>query len=220
MKEYRRDPIDDELVEVEVETDSNQEKKDKGKVIKVEEKDQQTKKDDDTLDIDDLFQVDSPEEFLKELEKLQRESPRPKNLKVINFPQRLSYNLLLNTIYLFLINVMIIFSLLGYTKVVDYKSMLDVLFYALIFSGVEILTKEVLYYYKPMWIFKSLGSILLAVTVLSFLVADVTLKNINFTSTSALVFFIVVFLIVRSLLINIIVNKRIENFFKGGRRHG
>jgi hypothetical protein len=115
---------------------------------------------------------------------------------------------------------MIIFSLLGYTKVVDYKSMLDVLFYALIFSGVEILTKEVLYYYKPMWIFKSLGSILLAVTVLSFLVADVTLKNINFTSTSALVFFIVVFLIVRSLLINIIVNKRIENFFKGGRRHG
>ena len=117
-----------------------------------------------------------------------------------------------------LINIVIIFSFLGYTKVVYYQSILDVLLYALIFSVIEIFIKEVTYYYFPMIIFKSLGSILLAMTVLSFLVADVALKNITFISTSALVFFIVVFLVIRSTITNIIASKRIEKLIFGRKK--
>ena len=134
------------------------------------------------------------------------------------FPQRLSNNIYLNSLYVMLINIVIIFSFLGYTKVVYYQSILDVLLYALIFSVVEIFIKEVAYYYFPMIIFKSLGSILLAMTVLSFLVADVALKNITFISTSALVFFIVVFLVIRSTITNIIASKRIEKLIFGRKK--
>ena len=132
--------------------------------------------------------------------------------------QRLSNNIYLNSLYVMLINIVIIFSFLGYTKVVYYQSILDVLLYALIFSVVEIFIKEVTYYYFPMIIFKSLGSILLAMTVLSFLVADVALKNITFISTSALVFFIVVFLVIRSTITNIIASKRIEKLIFGRKK--
>jgi hypothetical protein len=170
MKKYRRDPIDDELVEIETE----------------EENDEST--DEELFDPEQL-DFDSLEDLMNQFEKLSGDNQRPKNVKVINFPQRLSNNIYLNSLYVMLINIVIIFSFLGYTKVVYYQSILDVLLYALIFSVVEIFIKEVTYYYFPMIIFKSLGSILLAMTVLSFLVADVALKNITFISTSALVFF-------------------------------
>ena len=199
MKKYRRDPIDDELVEIETE----------------EENDEST--DEELFDPEQL-DFDSLEDLMKQFEKLSGDNQRPKNVKVINFPQRLSNNIYLNSLYVMLINIMIIFSFLGYTKVVYYQSILDVLLYALIFSVVEIFIKEVTYYYFPMIIFKSLGSILLAMTVLSFLVADVALKNITFISTSALVFFIVVFLVIRSTITNIIASKRIEKLIFGRKK--
>lgn len=227
MKEYRRDPIDDELIEVEtddknsvkndVKIDNNQDasiKDNEDENGSVEEDDE------DPFDSDDPLQFDSIEDLMRQLGQPSEDGPRPKNMRVINFPQRLSYNVILNTLYSFIMNTMIIFSLLGYTKMVEYESIFDVVFYALIFSGVEILAKEVLYYYKPMWVLKSLGSLLLAITVLSFLTADLVLKRINFISTSALVFFILVFLIVRSIVTNIIINKRIEKIFRGGRKNG
>lgn len=199
MKKYRRDPIDDELVEIETE----------------EENDEST--DEELFDPEQL-DFDSLEDLMKQFEKPSGDNQRPKNVKVINFPQRLSNNIYLNSLYVMLINIMIIFSFLGYTKVVYYQSILDVLLYALIFSVVEIFIKEVTYYYFPMIIFKSLGSILLAMTVLSFLVADVALKNITFISTSALVFFIVVFLVIRSTITNIIASKRIEKLIFGRKK--
>lgn len=199
MKKYRRDPIDDELVEIETE----------------EENDEST--DEELFDPEQL-DFDSLEDLMNQFEKLSGDNQRPKNVKVINFPQRLSNNIYLNSLYVMLINIMIIFSFLGYTKVVYYQSILDVLLYALIFSVVEIFIKEVTYYYFPMIIFKSLGSILLAMTVLSFLVADVALKNITFISTSALVFFIVVFLVIRSTITNIIASKRIEKLIFGRKK--
>lgn len=199
MKKYRRDPIDDELVEIETE----------------EENDEST--DEELFDPEQL-DFDSLEDLMKQFEKLSGDNQRPKNVKVINFPQRLSNNIYLNSLYVMLINIVIIFSFLGYTKVVYYQSILDVLLYALIFSVVEIFIKEVTYYYFPMIIFKSLGSILLAMTVLSFLVADVALKNITFISTSALVFFIVVFLVIRSTITNIIASKRIEKLIFGRKK--
>lgn len=199
MKKYRRDPIDDELVEIETE----------------EENDEST--DEELFDPEQL-DFDSLEDLMKQFEKPSGDNQRPKNVKVINFPQRLSNNIYLNSLYVMLINIMIIFSFLGYTKVVYYQSILDVLLYALIFSVVEIFIKEVAYYYFPMIIFKSLGSILLAMTVLSFLVADVALKNITFISTSALVFFIVVFLVIRSTITNIIASKRIEKLIFGRKK--
>ncbi|HHU80456.1 MAG TPA: hypothetical protein GXZ35_03860 [Acholeplasmataceae bacterium] len=199
MKKYRRDPIDDELVEIETE----------------EENDEST--DEELFDPEQL-DFDSLEDLMKQFEKPSGDNQRPKNVKVINFPQRLSNNIYLNSLYVMLINIVIIFSFLGYTKVVYYQSILDVLLYALIFSVVEIFIKEVTYYYFPMIIFKSLGSILLAMTVLSFLVADVALKNITFISTSALVFFIVVFLVIRSTITNIIASKRIEKLIFGRKK--
>ncbi|MGI6758355.1 MAG: hypothetical protein ACOX40_00975 [Bacilli bacterium] len=199
MKKYRRDPIDDELVEIETE----------------EENDEST--DEELFDPEQL-DFDSLEDLMNQFEKLSGDNQRPKNVKVINFPQRLSNNIYLNSLYVMLINIVIIFSFLGYTKVVYYQSILDVLLYALIFSVVEIFIKEVTYYYFPMIIFKSLGSILLAMTVLSFLVADVALKNITFISTSALVFFIVVFLVIRSTITNIIASKRIEKLIFGRKK--
>lgn len=199
MKKYRRDPIDDELVEIETE----------------EENDEST--DEELFDPEQL-DFDSLEDLMNQFEKLSGDNQRPKNVKVINFPQRLSNNIYLNSLYVMLINIVIIFSFLGYTKVVYYQSILDVLLYALIFSVVEIFIKEVTYYYFPMIIFKSLGSILLAITVLSFLVADVALKNITFISTSALVFFIVVFLVIRSTITNIIASKRIEKLIFGRKK--
>lgn len=199
MKKYRRDPIDDELVEIETE----------------EENDEST--DEELFDPEQL-DFDSLEDLMNQFEKLSGDNQRPKNVNVINFPQRLSNNIYLNSLYVMLINIMIIFSFLGYTKVVYYQSILDVLLYALIFSVVEIFIKEVTYYYFPMIIFKSLGSILLAMTVLSFLVADVALKNITFISTSALVFFIVVFLVIRSTITNIIASKRIEKLIFGRKK--
>ncbi len=199
MKKYRRDPIDDELVEIETE----------------EENDEST--DEELFDPEQL-DFDSLEDLMNQFEKLSGDNQRPKNVKVINFPQRLSNNIYLNSLYVMLINIVIIFSFLGYTKVVYYQSILDVLLYALIFSVVEIFIKEVTYYYFPMIIFKSLGSILLAMTVLSFLVADVALKNITFISTSALVFFIVVFLVIRSTITNIIASKRIEKLVFGRKK--
>lgn len=199
MKKYRRDPIDDELVEIETE----------------EENDEST--DEELFDPEQL-DFDSLEDLMNQFEKLSGDNQRPKNVKVINFPQRLSNNIYLNSLYVMLINIVIIFSFLGYTKVVYYQSILDVLLYALIFSVVEIFIKEITYYYFPMIIFKSLGSILLAMTVLSFLVADVALKNITFISTSALVFFIVVFLVIRSTITNIIASKRIEKLIFGRKK--
>jgi uncharacterized membrane protein YvlD (DUF360 family) len=169
-------------------------------------------------DLSKLDGFDSPEDLMKQLGMLPG-GPKPKQIHIISFPTRLSGNIFINFLMIIIINAMLIFALLGYTSIAKYESYMDIVYFVLIFSIAELIIKEMLFKYAPMIVLKSLGTILLVITVIAFFIADTIIENFTFASTAYFGFFTAVFLLVRSLINNLIMKKKFEKYFMGGRNN-
>jgi ABC-type multidrug transport system permease subunit len=169
-------------------------------------------------DLPQLDEFDSPEDLIKQLGMLP-EGKKPKQIHIVSFPTRLSNNIIINSLMIIIINAMLIFGLLGYTSIAKYGTYIDIVYFVLIFSITELIFKEMLFKYAPMIVLKSLGTILLVITVVSFFLADTIIRNFTFTSTTYFIFFVAVFLLVRSLINNLIMKKKFEKYFVGGRNN-
>jgi hypothetical protein len=173
---------------------------------------------DEETELPPLDDFDSPEDLMKQLGMLP-DGKKPKQIHIVSFPTRLANNIIINSLMIVIINAMLIFALLGYTSIAKYETYIDIVYFVLIFSITELIIKEMIFKYAPMIVLKSLGTILLVITVVSFFLADTIIQNFTFTSTAYFIFFVAVFLLVRSLINNLIMKKKFEKYFVGGRNN-
>lgn len=158
------------------------------------------------------------EDLVKDLEKnvSKNSSGKGPKIKVVRIGMSNNFfkNLYLDTLFLVFLNVFFILALAGTYKFFDFK-WLDfnhygyVILFAIVFSMIEILIKFVVFKYMLKLILMTIGTILLFNSVLAFVIALLVTPDIVVTSEVGIITFLILFLIIRSMIKNMLTRDKL-----------
>ena len=112
----------------------------------------------------------------------------------------------------YVFDFILIISLNGYLKFAE-SNFFQLLIFSLIFSTIELILRSFLIRYFLRFMIASLGTILIPITILSFIIAWLVIPGLEMTSSGSTLLFIFIFLIARS-LIKMFLLRRGSNFIE------
>lgn len=166
----------------------------------------------------DELPIDEIEQLLKHLkEQIDINGEHVRIIKIDRSKPSLKVRII-NLIVTYFFDILLIFSLNGYLVFTD-AGIFTLLIFSLVFTTVESLFKYLMMKYLFKWMIASLGTILIPLTIFSFIIAWFIIPGLIPTKTSNLIIFFIIFIIVRGLL-KMFIMRRSNNFIeiKGGKR--
>jgi len=165
----------------------------------------------------------SPEELNQILNQLKEKfDVEEGNIRIVKIEKkRASFKEVLISIVLsYLFDFILIVSLNGYIGFTEYN-IFNLLLFSLIFSTIEYISKRLMmrYFFKLM--FASLGTILIPVTIISFVFAWLLIPELSLESDNKVFLFFIIFLTIRIVMKMLLMNRqrnKIITRFKGGKK--
>lgn len=147
----------------------------------------------------------------EEIEKLLEEAEEQlgvdrKNIKVIKLrlPDRSFKGFLIESLITLFLNVFLILGISGYLTWAKYSSLLDLLWFALSFSFIDIVLKGIVHFIFPSLIIRTLGTINLVPPMLAMFIVAIFTDFVMIVSNGYLILLFIILIILRSILKNAI----------------
>ena len=156
---------------------------------------------------EDQVTKETEEEIEKWMEQLSQEGlPKGKIIRV-KMPKRTPIFILLETLLMFLINILLFLSLTGFFEWAVYESILDLIYFILIFTGIELILKNAIHLFFPKLIIKSFGLLLMIPPFVALPLGLFLASSwVHMHSLGLLILSFVILLIIRSVFRNILIN--------------
>lgn len=151
----------------------------------------------------------------EELEKLIKETEEQlasegKSLRVIKIkmPQRNLKYLITDIITTVLLNVILVLSLSGYLEWTTNPKLINLALFALVYSGFDLVLRNIINFFFPKLIIKTIGLINLIPPIISILLVTIFTKFVVIKSVGRLIFLFICLIVMRIVVKKVIANYR------------
>ncbi|MFA7367030.1 MAG: hypothetical protein WC008_01805 [Bacilli bacterium] len=155
------------------------------------------------------------QEAKEEIEKMLKDAEEQlgvdrKNVKVIKIkmPQRTFKYFISDFITTILLNVLLVLSLSGYLEWTNNANPLDLMLFALVYSGFDIILRNIINFFFPSLIIKTIGLINFIPPIFSIFLVTILTRIVVIKSVGRLIFLFMCLIIMRIVVKKVIANYR------------
>ncbi len=130
-------------------------------------------------------------------------------------PKKSFRSILINLIASFCLNIFIFIGLNGIFKVAYWDSVLDMLFYALYFSGIEFVLRTILMIFFSKWVMKTMGLIMGIPSLISIVIATIFPIFMRIRNMALFIILMIFVFMIRTTIKHFIVELLIRKHFGG-----
>lgn len=155
------------------------------------------------------------EELKKEMEELLQKAEEElgvdsSKVKVVrlNFGKRTVKSILFDILLAFILNLLLVLSISGYIQWAVYQKVMDLIWFVVVFTAIELILKNAIYIFFANWIIKTYGMILLFPTLFAIPIVIGLTDFVTIISVTRLLIMFSLLIFIRSLIKFLTINPK------------